>query len=547
MARLDRLASARLVAQVGAAIGREIPYALLRAVSRLPEDELQAALAHLVESELVFQRGSPPDAIYTFKHALVQDAAHSSLLRSSRQQLHAQIADALEAQFPELMDTQPEVFAQHYAEAGLVEKSVICWAKAGRRSGARSAMAEAAAQLQKGLDQLALLPDTPERQRQELEFWSALAEVLFAAKGPGAEETGRAYTRSRELWERLGSPSEILQIPFGESVYHVFRGEFVRAQRLDEDLLCLSRQRNDSVGLLLGHLSLGRSLMCVGRFVSSRSHLEEVRALHDPTSHRSLAHQFTTDPHVMSQAYLGIVFFSLGYPDQALVQSSAAIAEARSLAHPPFLAGSLSVSCRLLSLGGNKTALDERADELAAIATEHGFAHWCSEGTIFRGWAKVKNGDVAEGVSLLRGGLAAYCTTGAELWMPHYTALLAGACEMGGQIEDTLILLGDALQTVERTGERWLASELNRHKGQLLLRQGHAEAAEELYLKALGIAREQEAKLWELRAAASLAQLWRDRGRRAETRDLLAPVYGWFTEGFETPDLKEAKALLDEL
>jgi len=547
MARLDRLASVRLVAQIGAAIGRQFSYALLRAVSRLSDDELRTALGRLVASELVFQRGTPPDALYSFKHALVQEAAYGSLLRSSRQHLHAQIAEALETYSPELVDSQPELLAQHYAEAGLVKEAVAYWSKAGRRSAARSAMTEAAAQFHKGLDQLALLPDTHERQRQELEFWSALGAVLFAAKGPGAEETGRAYTRSRELWEQLGSPSEILQIPFEKSVYHVFRGEFVRAQRLDEDLLCLSRQRNDSVGLLLGHLSLGRSLMCVGRFVSSRSHLEEVRALHDPTSHRSLAHQFTTDPHVMSQAYLGIVLFCLGYPDQALVRSSAAIAEARSLAHPPFLAGSLSVSCRLLSLGGNKTALDERADELAAIATEHGFAHWCSEGTIFRGWAKVKNGDVAEGVSLLRSGLAAYCTTGAELWMPHYTALLAGACEMGGQIEDTLILLGDALQTVERTGERWLASELNRHKGQLLLRQGHAEAAEELYLKALGIARDQEAKLWELRAAASLARLHRDQGRRAEARDLLTPVYGWFTEGFDTPDLKEARALLDEL
>ena len=217
MARLDRLASVRLVAQIGAAIGREFSYALLRAVSRLPEDELQAALARLVASELVFQRGTPPDAVYSFKHALVQDAAHGSLLRSARQQLHAQIAEALEAHSPELMDTQPELFAQHYAEAGLVEKSVAYWGKAGRRSAARSAMAEAAAQFQKGLDQLALLPDTPERQRQELEFCSALGAVLIAVKGFAAPETGHAYARARELWEQLGSPSEFLQVPYGQS------------------------------------------------------------------------------------------------------------------------------------------------------------------------------------------------------------------------------------------------------------------------------------------------------------------------------------------
>ena len=220
MARLDRLASVRQVAQIGAAIGREFSYELLRAVSRLPEDELQAALGRLVASELVFQRGTPPDAVYSFKHALVQDAAHGSLLRSSRQQLHAQIAEALEAHSPEMMDSQPELFAQHYAEAGLVEKSVAYWGKAGQRSAARSAMAEAAAQFQKGLDQLALLPDNPERQRQELEFCSALGAVLRGVKGHAAPETGQAYARARELWEQLGSPSEFLRVPYGQSLYH---------------------------------------------------------------------------------------------------------------------------------------------------------------------------------------------------------------------------------------------------------------------------------------------------------------------------------------
>ena len=245
MARLDRLASVRQVAQIGAAIGRQFSYALLHAVSRLPEGELQAALTRLVASELVFQRGEPPDAVYAFKHALVQDAAHGSLLRGPRQQLHAQIAEALETQFPEMMDSQPELFAQHYAEARLVEKSVAYWGKAGRRSAARSAMAEASAQLQMGLNQLALLPDNPERQRRELEFHSALGAVLHTVKGNAAPETGHAYARARELWEQLGSPAEFIGVPFGQSRHHVFRGELDLAQRLDEDLLRLSRQRND--------------------------------------------------------------------------------------------------------------------------------------------------------------------------------------------------------------------------------------------------------------------------------------------------------------
>jgi len=547
MARLDRLASVRHVAQIGAAIGREFPYALLRAVSQLPESELQAALGRLVASELVFQRGAPPDAVYVFKHALVQDAAHGSLLRSTRQQLHAQIAEALETHSPESMDSQPELLAQHYAEAGLVEKSVAFWGKAVRRSVASSAMAEAAAQLHKGLEQLALLPDTPERQKQELDYWIALGAVLTAVKGQGAPETGHAYFCARELWEQLGSPSEFLQVPYGQSIYHRNRGEFDPALRLAEDLLRLGRQRNDSGGLVLGHASSGVSLMLAGKFASSRSHLQEVLALYDPIAHRSVVHQAEVHPQVSSQAFLGIVLFCLGYPDQGLARSNAAIAEARRLAHPPSLAASLTLGTRLLSLVGDNAALNEQADELVAVAAEQGFPYWRAQGTIYRGWVTVKNGDLTEGIPLLRSGPVASRATGAELFVPHYVALLAEACEIAGQVEEGLTLSDEALQIVERTGERWFAAELNRHKGQLLLRQGHSAAAEELYRKALGIAEEQGAKLWELRAAVSLARLRRDQGRPAEARDLLAPVYGWFTEGFDTPDLQEAKALLEAL
>jgi class 3 adenylate cyclase/predicted ATPase len=547
MSRLDRLASVRLVAQIGAAIGREFSYALLRAVSRLPDGELDAALARLVGSELVFQRGTPPDAVYSFKHALVQDAAHSSLLRSARRQFHAQIAESLEAVSPELMESQPELFAQHYAEAGLVEKSVVYWGTAGHRSAARSAMAEAATQFQKGLQQLALLPDTTERQHQELELRSALAAALTAVKGYAAPETGDAYARARELWEQLSSPSQFLPIPFGQSLYHVLRGELDRAQSIADSLLRLSGQRNDFAGLVLGHLASGRALMSAGRFALSRLRLEEVLALCDPISHPSLAHQAGQHPRVHAQATLGVVLFCLGYPEQALAQSSAAIAEARALAHPPSLAASLSLGTILLLLVGDNGAPDERIYQLAAVAADQGFAYWRAVGAIFRAKLKLKNGAVAEGLPLLRDGLAAYRATGAGVWLPYYGAFMAGAYENAGQIEEALTQFDEALQIADRTGEHFFTAELHRQKGQLLLRQGHTEAAEERYRNALSIAREQEAKLWELRAAASLACLRRDQGRQAEARELLAPVYGWFTEGFGTPDLKEAKALLDEL
>jgi len=513
----------------------------------LPEDELRTALARLVASELVFQRGTPPDAVYTFKHALVQDAAHRSLLRSTRQQLHTQIAAALEAHSPELMDSQPELFAQHYAEAGLVEKSVAYWGKAGRRSAARSALAEAATQFQKALKQVTLLPDSPERKRQELEFHSALGAVLQSIKGYAAPETGQVYAHARELWEQLGFPAEFLQIPYGQSRYHLGRGELDLMRRLDEDLLRVSRQRNDSAGLVLGHLSSGRNLMLASKFALSQSHLEQGIALYDPISHHELSHQVGNHPHVELLSYLGIALFCLSSPARALTRGNAAIAEARRLAHPPSLAFSLSLATVLLSLAGDDEALDEWAIQLVAVAAEQGFPVYGAVGIVHRGWIAVKNGDLADGMSLLRDGAAAYRATGTELWTPHFIALLARACETAGQIEEALTLLDDALRIVERTGLRWLEAELTRHKGQLLLRQGHSEAAKALYCKALNIAREQEAKLWELRAAVSLARLRRDQGRRAEAHDLLAPVYGWFTEGFGTPDLKEAKALLDEL
>jgi class 3 adenylate cyclase/predicted ATPase len=547
MARLDRLGSVRHVAQIGAAFGRWFRYTSLRAVCDLPEDELQASLARLVASELVLQSGTSPDAVYTFKHALVQDAAYSSLLRTVRHELHERIAEALEALSPELIDSQPEFFARHYGEAGLVAKSVFYWSKAGHRAVARAAIVEAAAQFQKGLDQLALLPNNPERQRQELEFYSSLSAALRAAKGQATPATGDAYVRARELWERLGSPPEFVQIPYGQSRYHAHRCEFDLAQRLDEDLLRLSRERNDAAGLILGHLSSGINLMFVGKFAASRLHLVQALGLYDPISNSSLVQQAGVHPHIFSQAYLGNVLFCLGFPDQALAQSNANIFEARRLAHPPSVAGSLAIGVRLLWLVGDDVALDEWVKELLTVATEQGFPHWRAQGAIYRGWAKVKNGDFTEGMSLLRSGSTAYRSSGAELFVPHYIALLAAACEIAGQVEESLTLLDDALHVIERTGERWFVAELYRRKGELLVRQGYFDAAEKLYLNALSTASKQGAKLWELRAVMSLARLRREQERSAEARALLAPVCGWFTEGFDTPDLKEAKALLDQL
>jgi len=320
------------------------------------------------------------------------------------------------------------------------------------------------------------------------------------------------------------------------------------AQQVGQDLLRLSRLSNEPAGLVVGYSAYALSLLVAGEFGSCRSNTKELLEIRDPISYRTLVHQTGIHPQVNSKVGLGIALFCLGFPDQARAQSRAAVTEARRLAHPRTLAGSLSGDAWLHSLAGdNAAALNERADELVAVATDQGFALWGALGALYRGWAKTERGDAVEGISLIRSGLATYRATGTELWMPFFTALLAKACEIAGQIEEAATLVGEALQIIERTGERWYAAELYRHKGRLLLRQGYAEATEELFCKAQQIAREQEAKLWELRAAMSLARLRVEQGRLAEARALLAPVYGWFTEGFATPDLKAAKILLASL
>jgi predicted ATPase len=315
-----------------------------------------------------------------------------------------------------------------------------------------------------------------------------LGGALRAVKGFVAPETGQAYARARELWERLGSPAEFLQIPFGQSRHHVYRGEFDLALRLDEDLLRLSSRRNDLDGLILGHLSSGRNLMFAGRFGASRSHLEAVLALYDPLAHRSLVHQVGFHPNEHAKAWLGVVLLALGYPEQALARSRAAVAEARELPLLASLALVLAVGTISVSLVGEGAVLGEWADELVAVASEHSLPFWGAIGTSYRGWVKVKNGDVAEGISLLRSGTAAFRGTGAELFPPYPVALLASACCIAGQIEESLTLFDEALRMVERAGECWFAAELNRQKGQLLLQLGNPMAAEKLFRKALSIA-----------------------------------------------------------
>jgi predicted ATPase len=547
LARLDRLASVRLVAQIGAAIGREFPYALLHAVSRLAEDELRASLARLVASELVFQRGLPPDAVYTFKHALVQDAAHGSLLRDVRQQLHAQIAEALEDHSPELMDSQPELFAQHYADGGLVEQAVIYWRKAGQQAISRFALTEAIAHLTKAIKLLQKLPLTEERKAQELGLQIALGDAFIAAKGHGADETGQAFARAYQLGREIGDVPQVFPVLAGMFVHHHVRAEVGREQEAARELLRLAVDRGDVVGQVMGHRALGDSLLNVGHFLSARAHLERAISLFGPDASPVILGE---EIGVASLAFLSLCLAVLGFPEAAVARSEQALERARyRVRHPHTLAFALSVYSRLQWVLRNPRRLQDSSNELFLLAREHDLKYMRARGIIYRGGALMLSERFAEAVALLEEGIAEARTMRAVWLLPFYGGALASAYRRIGRIEKARSALAEALALTRQTRVEWAKAELERLEADLALSASitNAQIAEASLRRAMTTAQQQGAKWWELRAATGLAQLCRDRGCRTEARDLLAPVYGWFTEGFDTPDLKEAKALLDEL
>jgi predicted ATPase len=549
MARLDRLAPVKEVAQVGAAIGREFAHELLAAVVPLTDRELQDALSQLVAAELIFRRGAPPQATYIFKHALVRDAAYQSLLRSKRQQLHARIAQVLGERFPERVDTEPELLARHCTAAGLAEQAVDYWRRAGQRALARSAMAEAGAQLTKGLEVLAGLPDGPERRRCELGLQLVLGPALLAARGVAAPETGRAYARACELCRELGDVPELFPALYGRSVVHLQRGELTAAHEVARELLRLAEEQGAAAARVTGHRMVGSALSQLGRPAESRAHLETALALYDPVRDRASALIYALDSRGVCLSWLSHVLLALGHPEQALARNGEALAWARELAHPNTVAFALSCGCILHQLRRDRLGARAQAEALVALATEQGFPVWLAAGTVVRGWALAEDGRAEDGIAEIRRGLAEYWATGAEMWSPYFLRLLAEVLGRAGRAAAGLDLATDALDRADRTGARWIEAELHRLRGELLrlLREPGQAEAEACFRRALAVAREQGAGFWELRAGASLARLWRDQGRCTEARHLLGPIAGRFTEGFDTPDLRETKALLDEL
>jgi class 3 adenylate cyclase/predicted ATPase len=547
VARLDRLAPAREAAQIGAALGRQFSHELIGAVTRMPPAQLDDALAQLVSAELIYRRGTPPDAEYTFKHALVQDAAYSTLLRSRRQQLHARIVAALEDRFPEIVAAQPALLAHHCTEAGLTEQAVAYWLAAGRQALARSAAAEAVALLRRGMALVPALPDTNRRREAELDLQIALSQALFLThQAFGWPEWAEVHARARELASTLNRPRALCSALWGQCAGHFHQADLHPAQRLATEMRELGDATGDVVVQVVGWHFDGLTCFKLGDCAAGRARLEEALALYDPAQRPSYAELVPFDELVGMRSHLSWPLATLGHLDQALVQQDAALGEARRLSHPPTLAIALAGTGLLCLCWGPGLQL-RYADELLALATEHGLEFFRMFALVGRGWSIAGLGRADEGVALVGVGVAGLRDHGSAIFRPWHLTLLADACRMAGQWRAALAHLAEARGLAEEKEVRWLQAETLRLGGDVLLATSDAAAAEASYHEAMAMAQQQSAKLWELRAATSLARLWRDRGKRFEARDLLAPVYGWFTEGFGTPVLQEAKGLLEEL
>jgi class 3 adenylate cyclase/predicted ATPase len=547
LARLDRLAPVREVAQIGAALGRQFSHELISAVSRMPPQELDDALARLVRAELIFRRGTPPDAEYTFKHALVQDAAYSTLLRGRRQQLHASIVSVLEKQFPGTGETQPELLAHHCTRAGLIEKGVTYRHRAGRHAMARSAMIEAVAQLAQGLELLPGLPAGDERDQLELDVQVALGAAFAATKGFAALEVGRAYERARELCRQGADHPELPAVLWGLYVYHLHRSGVHAAYDVAEELLRIAEQRGDPAACAVGHRCLAVGAMHRGNQQLALAHFELSLAPYDRADHRSPV--FLADIRVASLNFIPLILLWRGEIDQAIARSRAAFAAAQELGDAYTLSHVFHLNCWLYQHLHDSTTVRERAEAAMKLTAEHGFPVWEVCAAFWHGWALAAAGEVKAGSAQMRSALAANKGLGFVNQIPFLLGVLADIRTQAGDPTEARDLLTEALGIVDRTQERWFEAELHRLRAEALLASSPCDSAEaEASLShALAVAREQEARFWELRAATSLARLWRDHDKRIEARDLLAPIYGSFTEGFDTRDLKEAAALLAEL
>jgi predicted ATPase len=549
MARLDQLNTAKEVAQFGAVLGREFPYDLLQAIAPQDENTLQKGLAQLVAAELLYQRGRPPRARYMFKHALIQDTAYASLLKSTRQQVHQQIAQVLETRFPALVETQPELVAQHYTAAGCAAQAVVYWQRAGQQASDRSANVEAISHCTTGIELLQTLPETPERTQQALTLYLALGGALQVTKGLAAPEVEHAYTQAHALCQQVGETPELAPVLLGLWRFYLLRSQLHTARELGDTLLRLAQHAHDPALAVLAHYTLGSTWLWLGALPEARQHLEEAIVHYTPDQRRSLVFRMGQDPGVGCRVHIAQALWLLGYPEQALARVHDALTLAHALSHPFSLGFAWWWAAIVSQLCRDVPAVHEQAEAAVILSTAQGFPQWAAMGRSLRGWALAMQGQSEEGLAQVRQGLAAWQATGAVLHIPYLCTVLADVAAHLGHTADGLQELAEAHTLVEQHEERFWEAEISRLQGVLLLRQpGTPQAEAEAWLRqALDVARRQEAKSLELRAAMSLSRLWQQQGKRAEARALLASVYDWFTEGFDTADLQEAKALLEAL
>ena len=556
MARLDRLGPAKEIAQIGSAIGREFSHALLAAAARKREAELDSALDRLILSGLLFRQGQPPDATYLFKHALVQEAAYGTLLREPRRALHARIAETLESQFPDIAETQPELLARHYTEAGQIEKAAYLWGKAGQRSLTRSAYVEASTQLSRALTQIASLPGTAGLRREQIKLQVALANALWQTKGYAALETIEAFDQARALFEgaeALGEPPEdpllLFSILYGFWAVKAVSCDGDAMRHLARQILALAERQTATFPRMLGNSRMGMSLFVTGDIAAGRAYMDQAIALYDPAEHHLPATRFGLDVGVTTFPIRALALWALGYPDAALADAQHSLKSARELSQAATLMFALNYVGMMQVFRRNHMEATALAEELIALAEKKSAVYWVAFGKMIQGSGLVVICHASEAIDMLTAGLAAFRATGAKAFIGLNLLYLTRAYAQLNQFDDAWRCIGEAMTAVETTKESWYEAEVHRTAGEITLLSPKPDPAkaEAYFERALTVARQQQAKSWELRAAMSMARLWRDQGKRQQARELLAPVYGWFTEGFDTLDLKEAKALLDEL
>jgi DNA-binding response OmpR family regulator/class 3 adenylate cyclase/tetratricopeptide (TPR) repeat protein len=545
-ARLDRQGPAvKDVAQTGAAIGREFGYALLASISDLPESQLRQALDRLVDAGLVFARGAPPEANYLFKHALVRDAAYGSMLRDRRQLLHRRIVAILEQRFPEVVHAQPALLAQHCADAGLTEQAVLYGLKAGRHAAAALAYTEAIAHLERGLAALASLPEGPTRDRQEIELQLACGLCLYAAKGPAAARP--AYVRAHELAAEQGSSPQQFEALYGVWQCHLVSGGIVAARPFSAQLVRMSEREQDPALRLQSYHSEWSTLVYAGELAKGRDYVDAGRRIYDEESHQ--AHRFIFgghDPGVCAGCMGALSEWLLGYPETALTSSAEALALSRRIAHPFTSAVGLTLASLFHLSKREPEAALHRIEAAEALATEQRLS-LLVEPNLVRGAALFEQGDPEEAIFRIGQALTDMRRRGGAFYLPFGFAFLADAFARCGQHPAARAAILEGLEAASATGEHVWDAELHRVHGAVLLAENKADEGQAALEEALRVARGQQARAYELRAATCLARLWGEQGRRTEARNLLAPIYGWFTEGFGAPDLKDARMLLDDL